>query len=186
MTIKKVDTGKHYRFSFLFSLIYFAAMALLLHFLYPTFDILNPSSFVEMIAIAATAMIPLSLYFLNRPYRSSVSWTIKIPMSSEMVQEYLQPNIDNTVSVIQDKLSTDWYLVEKHNYDGYDRFFERGDSVKLVSEDSFVIYVNGDVNRFGIINLRVMLRILSLDKEAIKRLNQQLESAVNEVRPITN
>ncbi len=107
-------------------------------------------------------------------------------MSSEMVQEYLQPNIDNTVSVIQDKLSTDWYLVEKHNYDGYDRFFERGDNIKLVSEDSFVIYVNGDVNRFGIINLRVMLRILSLDKEAIKRLNQQLESAVNEVRPITN
>ncbi len=45
---------------------------------------------------------------------------------------------------------------------------------------------NGDVNRLGIINLRVMLRILSLDKETIKKLDQQLESVVNEVRPITN
>ncbi len=93
-------------------------------------------------------------------------------MSSDMVQEYLQPNIDNTVSYIRDKLSMDWYLVERSSYDRYDRLFERHDSVKLVSEDRFVIYVNGDINRLGIINIRVNLRILSLDKGSIKKLVQ--------------
>ncbi len=189
MTVKKlerIDTGDLYLHSFMVSLIFFASMAIILQFLNSSFNLLNPWKFEVIFPMTAVAMIPLTLYLLNRPYRSSISWTIQIPMSSDIAQEYLQSNIDNTVSCIQDKLSTDWYLVIRSSYDGYDRLFERGDSVKLVCEDSFVIYVNGDVNRLGIINIRVVLRILSLDKGSIKKLDQMLECIVNEVLPIIN
>ncbi len=79
MTVKKVErvyTGDLYLHSFKVSLIFFALMVITLHFLYPSFNIVNPSKFDEVLTTAAFGVIPLTLYLLNRPYRSSISWTI--------------------------------------------------------------------------------------------------------------
>lgn len=183
--VERVDTGVLFLHSFMVSLIFFVLMVVALHFLNPSFDLSDPWRFEVIFPVVAVALLPLTLYIFNRPYRSSISWIIQIPMPSETAQDYLQPNIDNTVSYIKDKLSVDRYLVKRSDHDRYDRFFERGDSIKLVCEDSFVLYINGDVNRLGIINIRLMLRILSLNKESIKKLDQQLERVVDEIRPIT-